>query len=122
MLGYVYDDRYRELLANTYAYAHPLRSDGTSPALLQALGYATCVVINSLHEALSAVGDGALPFALNDPADLTRKLQLVIDDPAFAAQLRERALARAIAEYDWDRVTAQHREVYEKVLSATSAR
>jgi glycosyltransferase involved in cell wall biosynthesis len=115
MLGYVYDERYRELLAHAYAYAHPLRSDGTSPALLQALGYATCVVINSLPEALSAVGDGALPFALNDTDDLARKLQRVIDDPALAADLRQKALARAVAEYDWDRVAAQHRDIYERL-------
>lgn len=117
MLGYVYDDRYRELLAHAYAYAHPLRSDGTSPALLQAMGYGSCIVTNSLPEALSAVGDAALPFALNDVSDLAAKLQEVIDDPAFAEDLRQRALARAEAEYDWDRVAAQHREVYECVLS-----
>jgi glycosyltransferase involved in cell wall biosynthesis len=109
MLGYVYDERYRELLAHTYAYAHPLRSDGTSPALLQALGYATCIVINSLPEALSAVGDAALPFAHNDVVDL-----------ALAADLRRRALARAAAEYDWDRVAEQHREVYRRVLAGSS--
>jgi glycosyltransferase involved in cell wall biosynthesis len=122
MLGYVYDDRYRELLAHAYAYAHPLRSDGTSPALLQALGYATCVVINSLPEALSAVGDGALPFALNDAADLAKKLQLVIDDPALAAEYRKKALARAVAEYDWDRVAEQHREIYERLGRGGSSR
>lgn len=117
MLGYVYDDRYRELLAHAYAYAHPLRSDGTSPALLQAMGYGSCIVVNSLPEALSAVGDAAVPFALNDVSDLAAKLQQVIDDPTFAEGLRCRALARAETEYDWDRVAAQHREVYENVLS-----
>lgn len=120
MLGYVYDERYRELLANAYAYAHPLRSDGTSPALLQAMGYGSCIVINSLPEALSAVGDGALPFAHNDVDDLARKLTQVIDDPALADDLRRRALARAESEYDWDRVASQHRDVYERVVSGAA--
>jgi len=118
MLGYVYDERYRELLAHAYAYAHPLRSDGTSPALLQAMGYGSCIVVNSLPEALSAVGDAAMPFAHDDVHDLARKLQLVIDDPVVAEDLRRRARARAESEYDWDRVAAEHRAVYERVLSA----
>ena len=116
MLGYVYDGRYRELLAHAYAYVHPLRADGTSPALLQAMGYGSCIVINSLPEALSAVGDGALPYAHNDAAALAQKLRDVIEDPALAEDLRRRARERAEREYDWDNVAAQHREVYERVL------
>jgi len=118
MLGYVYDDRYRELLAHAYAYAHPLRADGTSPALLQAMGYGSCIVINSLPEALSAVGDGALPFAHNDAEDLARKLHDVIEDPALAEDLRRRAREHAEREYDWDTVAAQHRDVYEGVVAS----
>jgi glycosyltransferase involved in cell wall biosynthesis len=116
MLGYVYDEPYRELLANAYAYVHPLRSDGTSPALLQAMGYGSCIVINSLPEALSAVGDTALPFAHNDVDDLAWKLAQVIGDPALAADLGRRALERAEREYDWDAVAQQHKDVYERML------
>jgi glycosyltransferase involved in cell wall biosynthesis len=116
MLGYVYDDRYRELLAHAYAYVHPFRADGTSPGLLQAMGYGSCVVINSLREALSVAGDGALPYAQNDPADLARKLRQVIDDPALADDLRRRARGRAEREYDWDKVAMQHLEVYKHMV------
>jgi glycosyltransferase involved in cell wall biosynthesis len=116
MVGYVYDDKYRELVANAYAYVHPLRSDGTSPALLQAMGYGSCIVINTLPEALSAVGDGALPFAHNDTDDLARQLTRVLEDHELEEDLRRRALARAKAEYDWDKVAAQHRALYESLL------
>lgn len=112
MLGYVYGSQYRELLAHTYAYMHPLRSDGTSPALLQAMGYGTCIVINSNTEALSAVGDAAIPYANNDPADLARKLEQVLATPELAAEYRERALRRAEQEYDWDQVAAAHGRLY----------
>jgi glycosyltransferase involved in cell wall biosynthesis len=112
MLGYVYGDRYRELLAHAYAYVHPLRADGTSPALLQAMGYGSCIVINSNVEALSAVGDAAIPYANNDPADLAQKLERVIADPELAGDYRDRALRRAEQEYDWDQVAAAHAAVY----------
>ena len=116
MLGYVYDEKYRELVAHAYAYVHPLRSDGTSPALLQAMGYGSCIVINSLPEALSAVGDAALPFAHNDSDDLARQLQRVLADEELARSLREKALERVRAEYNWDDVAAAHRLVYERAL------
>jgi glycosyltransferase involved in cell wall biosynthesis len=112
MLGYVYGPQYRELLANAYVYVHPLRSDGTSPALLQALGYGSCIVINSNVEALSAVGDAAIPYANNDPADLARKLEEVIADPELTQEYRVRALRRAEQEYDWDQVAAAHGVIY----------
>lgn len=112
MLGYVYDDRYRELVANAYAYVHPLRSDGTSPALLQALGYGSCVVASGVSEAREAVGDAALIFRPDDAEDLARQLERVLGDPALAEEYRARALRRAREEYSWDDVAAKHRELY----------
>jgi glycosyltransferase involved in cell wall biosynthesis len=111
-LGYVYGDQYRELLANCTAYAHPLRADGTSPALLQAMAYRACIIINSLPEALSAAGDGALPFRHNDIDDLTEKLQLVLDKPEVADEYRDRAFKKARTDYDWDVVTQAHLRIY----------
>jgi glycosyltransferase involved in cell wall biosynthesis len=121
MLGYVYGDAYRELVAHAYAYVHPLRADGTSPALLQALGFGSCIVVNSLPEALGAAGVGALPFARNDVDDLARQLQRVLDDPVLAEEYRERARGRARSEYDWDRVTEQHRDIYAALSGARGA-
>jgi glycosyltransferase involved in cell wall biosynthesis len=111
-LGYVYGDQYRQLLANCAAYIHPLRADGTSPALLQAMAYGCCIVINSLPEALSAAGDAALPFMHNDVADLARHIQRVLDQPQLAAEYGQRARVKAETEYNWHAVTEAHRAIY----------
>jgi glycosyltransferase involved in cell wall biosynthesis len=112
MLGYQYGEPYRQLLANAYAYVHPLRSDGTSPALLQAMAYGSCIVVNSLPEALSAVGEAAIRFDRDDPADLAEKLTTLLHDSHLAASYRRRARARAEAEYSWERVATQHWQAY----------
>ena len=112
MLGFVYGDRYRELVAHAGVYAHPLRSDGTSPALLQAMGFGSCIVVNSLPETLSAVGDAALPYSRNDPADLARKLEHVLSDRSLADELGQRARRRAEEEFNWDQVAEAHAEVF----------
>lgn len=119
MLGYVRGHNYRELVQHAGVYVHPLRSDGTSPALLQALGSGNCIVVNSVPETLSAVGDAAVCFRRDDPRDLAAKLQMLLDDPALVEQYRSRALERAIQEYDWDKVTEAHRDVYRRLTGRT---
>jgi glycosyltransferase involved in cell wall biosynthesis len=115
MLGYVRGDRYLELVANAGIYVHPLRSDGTSPALLQAMGFGNCIVVNSVPETLSAVGDAAIAFRRDDAIDLTAKLQMLFDDAGLVEQYRNRALERAIERYDWDKVAEAHLDVYRRL-------
>jgi glycosyltransferase involved in cell wall biosynthesis len=115
MLGYMRGRKYRQLVANAHIYVHPLRSDGTSPALLQAMGYGNCIVVNSVAETLSAVADAAVPFARDDPHDLARQLRRLLGDDELVAEYRSRALSRAKAEYDWDTVAEQHLGVFEEV-------
>jgi len=120
MLGYVYGEAYRQLVANAYAYVHPPRKEGTSPALLQAMGYGNCIVSSSLREALLVVGDAAVVFAIDDADDLARRLTQVLADEALVEEMRRRALERVRAEYDWDDVAAAHRNVYERVAGIAS--
>jgi glycosyltransferase involved in cell wall biosynthesis len=116
MLGYVYGDAYRQLVANAYAYVHPPRNEGTSPALLQAMGYGNCIVSSDIVEAVEVTGDAAITFVSGDPADLARQLERVLADPELADRYRRLALERVRAEYSWDDVAARHRAVYERVL------
>jgi glycosyltransferase involved in cell wall biosynthesis len=120
MVGYVYGEAYKQLVANAYAYVHPARKEGTSPALLQAMGYANCIVTNSLPEALLVTGDAALTFGRDDASDLARVLTRVIDDPGLTEEYRQRAVARVRSEYNWDDVAAAHRSVYERLAPSAA--
>jgi glycosyltransferase involved in cell wall biosynthesis len=116
MLGYVYGEAYRQLVANAYAYVHPPRNEGTSPALLQAMGYGNCIVSSNIVEAVEVAGDAAITFVSGDPADLARQLERVLADPELADRYRRLALERVQAEYSWDDGAAKHLGVYERVL------
>jgi len=122
MVGYVYGDAYRQLVANAYAYVHPPRNEGTSPALLQAMAYGSCVITSDLTEAVAVAGDAALRFALDDSDDLARQLERVLGDPALADEMRRKAADRVRAEYNWDDIASAHRAVYERVLNRRSDR
>jgi glycosyltransferase involved in cell wall biosynthesis len=118
MLGYVYGDAYRQLVANAYVYVHPPRKEGTSPALLQAMGYGNCIVSTDIVEAREVAGDAAITFVGGDAADLGRQLERVLADADLVERHRELALERVRVEYDWDDVAARHRAVYGRVLGA----
>jgi glycosyltransferase involved in cell wall biosynthesis len=115
-LGYAYGEKYRQLLANCAAYIHPLRADGTSPALLQAMASGCCVVINSVPEALSAAGDAALPFLHNDVEDLARQIQRVLDEPEIAIAYGLRARAKVESDYNWQSIAQAHRAIYASLV------
>lgn len=121
MLGYVFGEEYRQLVAHSRVYVHPLRSDGTSPALLQAMGFGCCIVVNSVEETLSAVGDAALAFERNDPQSLAATLERVLADSDLETELRRRAVERAAAEYDWDAVAAAHGDLYGRLAGSRPA-
>jgi glycosyltransferase involved in cell wall biosynthesis len=120
MAGYIYGDRYRQLVANAYAYVHPPRNEGTSPALLQAMAFGNCVVASDIPEALKVVGEAAITFSAGDPDDLARQLDRVLTDEALVEEMRGKALRRVRERYSWDEVAAAHRSVYEGVLRRPS--
>jgi len=122
MLGYVYGEAYRQLVAHAYAYVHPPRHEGTSPALLQAMAYRSCIVSSDIREALQVVGDAAVTFRGEDPADLADKLERVLGDPDLVEEMRGRALRRVEEQYSWDKVAEAHLSVYRQVVHEQDAR
>jgi glycosyltransferase involved in cell wall biosynthesis len=119
--GYVFGEPYRELVSHAYAYAHPLFVDGTSPSLLQAMGFGNCIVLSDVREAMDVAGDVGYSFSAGDAADLARVLQMLVDRPDLVREARERSRQKVAELYNWDRVTDQHESLYRKVLDGSQA-
>lgn len=115
-LGYVFGEPYRQLCAHAFAYVQPSLVEGTSPALLAAMGAGNCVIVNSIPENLETIGDAGLSFARNDPRDLRRVLQTLLDRPDVVERYRIKARQRVKEVYNWDRITLNHEIVYREVL------
>jgi glycosyltransferase involved in cell wall biosynthesis len=111
-LGYVYGDEYIQLCCNAYVYVTASEVEGTSPALLAAMGYGNCVVVNAIPENLETIGDAGISFRKNDVADLRAKLQELLDHPELVQQYREKARCRVAEHYNWDVVTDQLEALY----------
>jgi glycosyltransferase involved in cell wall biosynthesis len=102
--GAIYGDGYRELLAHAWIYVHATEVGGTHPALVEAMGYGNCVVVNDTPENREAAGDAGVYFRAARPAGLAETLERLRLDPAEVARRRRLAAERARERYDWERV------------------
>jgi len=115
-LGFVYGEDYNNICSGAYLYIQPSEIDGTSPALLAAMGFGNCVVVNGIPENLETIGDAGLSYRKNDSEDLREKLKYLIANPEKVMEYRKKAENRVRYYYDWDRVSKAIEEVYETVI------
>jgi glycosyltransferase involved in cell wall biosynthesis len=115
--GPIYGEGYRELLSHALAYIHATDVGGTHPALVEAMGYGNCSVVNDTPENREVAGEAGLYFRAAEPASLARKLEQLRQDPAAARALGAEAAARAARLYSWERVADQYAELFRQLAA-----
>jgi glycosyltransferase involved in cell wall biosynthesis len=115
--GAIYGEGYRELLTNAYAYIHATEVGGTHPALVEAMGYGNCVVINKTPENVEAAGGTGLLFSASEPASLTHVLNRLQADPDLASEYGSKSSKHAHESYDWDVVSDRYAELLRSLAS-----
>ncbi len=116
--GSVYGDGYRELQAGALAYVHATEVGGTHPALVEAMGYGNCLLVNDAPENREVVGDSGLYFRAAEPATLTALFEQVLADRETAAALGRAAGERAERRYSWRAVTRQYDELLRSLATS----
>ena len=120
--GGVYGDGYAQLQQNAYLFVLPDEVGGTHPALVEAMGYGNCVLVNDTGSNLEVISDSGFCYRGADgDADLQRKMQQLLDTPALVAEYRTRARRRAQTYYRWEDVVQQHANVYRQLLGGSDA-
>jgi glycosyltransferase involved in cell wall biosynthesis len=124
--GAIYGDGYRQLQSQSLAYVHATDVGGTHPALVEAMGYGSCVLVHDTPENREVAGDAALYFRAQDPPSLAALLARVSSEPALVAELRRKSAARARERFSWERVCADYAalvaQLAERRWSGTSHR
>ena len=95
----------RDLLSGCGIFAQCSELEGTSPAILQAMGCGCAVVVNGIEENCYTVGEAGVLFNHNDPEDLARVLRELAGDEARRRSLGQQARERVRTRFDWDSVT-----------------
>ena len=114
-LGYQYGVAARQLFANCLVYVQPSVMEGNSPALMSAMACGRCVVVNGIEQNRETIGDAGIAFEAGDAADLKKKLELLLKDPARIDTMGEMAQRRINNFYNWERVIDELEQVYENL-------
>jgi glycosyltransferase involved in cell wall biosynthesis len=112
--GYVFGEGYRELASNAYCFVETSEVGGTHPALVEAMGFGTCVIVNDTPENLETTGDAGFSYdGAMGAASLRAVLERLLKDDALVREQAARARERARRHYSWDAVT----DAYERLLA-----
>ncbi len=119
--GYVFGEGYWELASNAYAYALTSGVGGTHPALVEAMAYGNCVIVNNTEENLETIGPAGLNYEGSGGGEALRSvLKSVLDDPEMTATYREKASERAHRYYTWEAITDAYEALFYDVLAGRS--
>ncbi len=117
--GGVYGQGYRELQCHAWAYVHATEVGGTHPALVEAMGFGNCVIVNDTPENREVVGDAGIYFEARRPASLASALEQLDADAARVQHGRARATTQARDHFSWDRVTDQYETLLRRIARRT---
>lgn len=106
--GAIYGRGYRQLLSHALVYIHATEVGGTHPALVEAMGYGNCLVVNDTPENREVAGEAAVYFRAGAPATLAAALERLRSDPQEIARLGRAAAARAMERYNWETIAGQY--------------
>jgi glycosyltransferase involved in cell wall biosynthesis len=115
--GGIYGDGYAQLQQNAYIFVLPDEVGGTHPALVEALGFGNCVLVNDTPSNLEVIAASGFSYRGSEGADDLRcQLQMLLDNPVLVTKYRQQAFQRAREHYRWKDVVRQHASFYELVL------
>ncbi|MFH0830903.1 MAG: DUF1972 domain-containing protein [Parcubacteria group bacterium] len=124
-LGFIYGADYKILQQNAYAYIQATEVGGTHPALIEAMGFGNCVLVNATPENMETTNGAAVPFwfyrGSRAAEGLRRKIQLIEDNPAIVSEYRRKAVEHVRRSYRWEVVTQQYLELFELILLPRAA-
>lgn len=116
--GYVRDRVVLDTLyASCYAYLHGHGYGGTNPTLLEAMAAGRAVLAIDNPFSRETLGDGGTGwFWQRDAGEVARCLDYAEAHPAALIDAGERAKARVLNEYQWERVTDAYEAVFEDLV------
>jgi glycosyltransferase involved in cell wall biosynthesis len=117
--GGVYGQGYAQLQKNAYIFVLPDEVGGTHPALVEAMGFGNCVLVNDTASNVEVIGEAGFSYKGSEGSqDLTRHLQRLLDNPELVEEFRLKAERRARDNYRWECVVRDHLALYSHVLGS----
>jgi glycosyltransferase involved in cell wall biosynthesis len=115
--GYIFGEGYYELGANPYMFVETSGVGGTHPAVVEAMAFGNCVIVNNTPENLETIGNAGFSYDGGFGASsLREQLNILISDPAKVQKYGFKAQERANITYSWDSVTDQYEDLFNEMI------
>ncbi|WP_150049814.1 MULTISPECIES: glycosyltransferase family 4 protein [Methylomonas] len=118
-LGYVPNEELPGLFRRALAFAFPSLHEGFGIPVLEAMACGTPVITSDRTALPEVAGDAALLVDPHSPEAIGNAMLNLCRDPALAAELRAKGLARA-GQFSWRKMAAETLTLYRAVLSGSS--
>ncbi|MDD2807006.1 MAG: glycosyltransferase family 4 protein [Patescibacteria group bacterium] len=115
-LGHIDQTDLPKYLRSADVYARPSRSEGLGSAFLEAMAAGLPVIGTKVGGIPDFLIDGSngLFCEVDNPSDLANKINLLLTDSALRQRLIEAGRAIVFKNYDWQQITDQMKEIFEK--------
>jgi len=115
--GYLFGKHYQEISSNAYIFVETSGVGGTHPALIEAMAFGNCVVVNNTSENLETIGNTGFSYNGKYGAmDLRNILDNLLKNPELVENYRKLAQDRALKEYSWESVTNEYEKLFYMIL------
>ena len=111
-LGFVYGDDYLTLNHYPYMYVTASLLEGTSPALVTAMGMGNCCLVNGTAENRETIGSAGIAYQENSVEDCARSIQELLAEPEKVREVGKSAAQRVAQVYNWDKVATAYAESF----------
>jgi glycosyltransferase involved in cell wall biosynthesis len=113
--GAIYGDGYWALQKHAGMFVFACEIGGVHPALIEAMAASNPVLYLDTPENAETAGDAAIRY-IKSEADLTAKMQALLDDDAGRSNLAARAKQRADALYRWEAIANKYETVFQDLV------
>ena len=110
--GYQKGEVLEQLYAHAFAYVHPSEFEGLSVSILEAMSYATPVLISEIPENLEAVDHSGFSFKPRHVQDLKSKMVYLLTNQKIAEQMGRKGRAFVRKFFSWKKIIEKTEEVY----------
>jgi glycosyltransferase involved in cell wall biosynthesis len=110
--GYRFGEDYQLLNLGAFAYVQATEVGGTHPALVEAMGFANCIIANQTPEHVEVLKDAGKFYKKNDQDELQKCLAGFISKPDDVKNFQKLARNRALQNYNWDKIASDYERLF----------
>lgn len=116
--GYVFGDGYYELGSNAYVFVETSAVGGTHPAIVEAMAFGNCVIVNNTPENMETISNAGLAYdGKIGSTGLQHQLEYLVSNPELVNEYKDRAIKRARDYFSWEVVTEAYERFFKEVMN-----